>query len=462
MTPPLEDELVGIAEIAQMAGVSTVLVSTWRKRHADSFPAVIGPLKGGPVFRRSDVAAWLDERGHDIAGGAGAGHPRERDALFGPTRNEAEIRDRLATQLVQRGYEVQTELTFRVDIALRCPESGAKAVVEVKDSRHGHAIPSAGIKHQIESYLRFTGVQYGALSFGDGAFWYGLNEEGELFHISESRTLPSGLRHLCEGESPLHTLTEPIPFEPAPNTEGDLTSASSEELQKFICNLVEELTFDEMPERFAHLDHRHLLATAVVCRDLQAAHLEPLVIGDLELKMEHFDERVNVATTNASGTQSVTSRAVFSCTLQSRDIREPKVEFFAQVGLATWGSDPNDWERYLPTALISLSPARRGTARPSFTGHGQRNHLQVTLGDQLKVDRGWLTITRHGRPDSIWRMVADPAADCAPSPHALRRWHRGSPVPDGPDSQVLRRLVLWAFAKAREKSRRGAGDLAWE
>ena len=56
------DELVGINEIADLAGVSRQAVSNWRVRVPD-FPKPIAELKAGPVFRRSQIRSWLRKRG---------------------------------------------------------------------------------------------------------------------------------------------------------------------------------------------------------------------------------------------------------------------------------------------------------------------------------------------------------------------------------------------------------------
>jgi chromosome partitioning protein len=52
------NELVGINEISDMAGVSRQAVANWRVR-ADDFPKPISELASGPVFLRSQVRAWL-------------------------------------------------------------------------------------------------------------------------------------------------------------------------------------------------------------------------------------------------------------------------------------------------------------------------------------------------------------------------------------------------------------------
>jgi chromosome partitioning protein len=53
-----EDEIIGINEIAEMAGVSRQAVANWRVRASD-FPKPIRELAAGPLFRRSHVRVWL-------------------------------------------------------------------------------------------------------------------------------------------------------------------------------------------------------------------------------------------------------------------------------------------------------------------------------------------------------------------------------------------------------------------
>jgi hypothetical protein len=54
----MEHDLVGINEIAAMAGVSTQAVANWRVRSSD-FPQPLKELASGPVFRRTQIRAWL-------------------------------------------------------------------------------------------------------------------------------------------------------------------------------------------------------------------------------------------------------------------------------------------------------------------------------------------------------------------------------------------------------------------
>lgn len=55
---PVNDDLVGIGEIALMAGVSRQAVANWRVRVTD-FPTPVSELASGPVFRRSQIRSWL-------------------------------------------------------------------------------------------------------------------------------------------------------------------------------------------------------------------------------------------------------------------------------------------------------------------------------------------------------------------------------------------------------------------
>ena len=55
------EDLVGISEIAEMAGRSKQAVANWRARRLD-FPIPVAVLAAGPVFRRSQVRSWLRKR----------------------------------------------------------------------------------------------------------------------------------------------------------------------------------------------------------------------------------------------------------------------------------------------------------------------------------------------------------------------------------------------------------------
>lgn len=55
---PAPAPIVGISEIALMAGVKPDTVHAWRSRHT-TFPEPAAMLARGPVWFRDDVAAWI-------------------------------------------------------------------------------------------------------------------------------------------------------------------------------------------------------------------------------------------------------------------------------------------------------------------------------------------------------------------------------------------------------------------
>lgn len=54
-------DMIGIFEIAEMAGVTSAAVVNWRSRHHD-FPKPIFELKSGPVFNVDQIRKWLKKR----------------------------------------------------------------------------------------------------------------------------------------------------------------------------------------------------------------------------------------------------------------------------------------------------------------------------------------------------------------------------------------------------------------
>jgi hypothetical protein len=56
------DNLVGIAEIAELAGSSRQAITNLRTRD-DSFPLPVADLRSGPVYREADIQAYLLRRG---------------------------------------------------------------------------------------------------------------------------------------------------------------------------------------------------------------------------------------------------------------------------------------------------------------------------------------------------------------------------------------------------------------
>ncbi|MFH9710440.1 AAA family ATPase [Streptomyces luteogriseus] len=60
------DQLVGLFEVAEMAGVSRTVVANWRTRDK-RFPAPIADLRSGPVFRASQIRRYLKRRKSHMA-----------------------------------------------------------------------------------------------------------------------------------------------------------------------------------------------------------------------------------------------------------------------------------------------------------------------------------------------------------------------------------------------------------
>lgn len=54
-------DLIGVFEIAEFAGVSPPAVANWRNRDPN-FPRPVVELKSGPVFRKTEIRAWLMRR----------------------------------------------------------------------------------------------------------------------------------------------------------------------------------------------------------------------------------------------------------------------------------------------------------------------------------------------------------------------------------------------------------------
>jgi chromosome partitioning protein len=56
------ESLVGVAEIAAHANVSTQAVVNWAKRHP-KFPKPVRVLRSGPIFLSDEVAKWMEATG---------------------------------------------------------------------------------------------------------------------------------------------------------------------------------------------------------------------------------------------------------------------------------------------------------------------------------------------------------------------------------------------------------------
>ena len=61
----MSDTVVGVAEIAEHAGVKPDTVQQWRIRNLD-FPAPEHMLAMGPVWKLSVVVAWLEKTGRYV------------------------------------------------------------------------------------------------------------------------------------------------------------------------------------------------------------------------------------------------------------------------------------------------------------------------------------------------------------------------------------------------------------
>ncbi len=85
----MEHELVGINEIAAMAGVSSQAVTNWRARSAD-FPSPLSELASGPVFRKSQVRAWLKRNNRKL------GEMKEGSTFYARLKNLRNDDDHLA------------------------------------------------------------------------------------------------------------------------------------------------------------------------------------------------------------------------------------------------------------------------------------------------------------------------------------------------------------------------------
>ena len=57
----MPNDLVGLQEVADLAGVTSSAVANWRRRFLD-FPAPVVELKAGPVFSSQQVQGWLNRR----------------------------------------------------------------------------------------------------------------------------------------------------------------------------------------------------------------------------------------------------------------------------------------------------------------------------------------------------------------------------------------------------------------
>ncbi|WP_184512549.1 ParA family protein [Tardiphaga robiniae] len=67
-------ELVGLAEIAALFGITKQVISNWRTRKP-GFPAAFVELKSGPVWQSDDILKWAKREGILLADNAKAQPP---------------------------------------------------------------------------------------------------------------------------------------------------------------------------------------------------------------------------------------------------------------------------------------------------------------------------------------------------------------------------------------------------
>jgi chromosome partitioning protein len=61
-----DEDLLGLNEVAAIAGVNPSAVSNWRNRHSD-FPKSVKELQSGPVFQRRQILFWLRKKEYPMA-----------------------------------------------------------------------------------------------------------------------------------------------------------------------------------------------------------------------------------------------------------------------------------------------------------------------------------------------------------------------------------------------------------
>lgn len=113
-----EASLIGIYEIAELAGVSTSAVANWRKRFPD-FPAPLAELKSGPVFGESQIKLWLARRDQT---GQAADIELFYEQLAGKRGDHAELRAKVE-EVVDK-LQVEATSTNKPGILLGRVQSG--------------------------------------------------------------------------------------------------------------------------------------------------------------------------------------------------------------------------------------------------------------------------------------------------------------------------------------------------
>ena len=95
----MDGEILGINEIATMAGVSSQAVANWRAR-ANDFPKPMTELASGPIFRRSQIRAWLRKNNRKLASlDAGPSYYARLKNFRNDSDELAEVVEEVASQL---------------------------------------------------------------------------------------------------------------------------------------------------------------------------------------------------------------------------------------------------------------------------------------------------------------------------------------------------------------------------
>lgn len=191
-------ELVGVQEIAILAGgVSSAAVANWRARFRD-FPRPVAVLAGGPVFEADQVKSWLNKRAHS---GGKVADVENSCFVIGPIGDE--LAPYGAPERVR--YEQALEIWEKV-IEPACMAAGVEPVRADKIARPGE------ITDQVFAQIRDADLIVADVTGGNPNVMYELGlrhtlhkatiqigEHGQLpFDISAIRTLkfartPAGL-----------------------------------------------------------------------------------------------------------------------------------------------------------------------------------------------------------------------------------------------------------------------------
>jgi hypothetical protein len=113
----MNESLIGIYEIAEIANVSPSAVANWRKRFTD-FPAPLVDLKSGPVFRENQIKLWLARRQASDTPEAELFY----DQLASKRSDPVELRD--TVEEVLRKLQAEATSTKRPGILLGRVQSG--------------------------------------------------------------------------------------------------------------------------------------------------------------------------------------------------------------------------------------------------------------------------------------------------------------------------------------------------